>query len=66
MVESICGQGFTYAREVEKKRQKVVKLELEKTTGKTAARRLKNYFFDHTRHNVCVLYIAGMETWSTG
>jgi hypothetical protein len=26
MVESICGQGFTYAREVEERRQKVVKL----------------------------------------
>jgi hypothetical protein len=32
MVESICGQGFTYAREVEEDRQKkLVKLELHAT-----------------------------------
>jgi hypothetical protein len=29
MVESICGQGFAYAHEVEERRQKVVKLGLE-------------------------------------
>jgi hypothetical protein len=34
MVESICGQGFAYAREVEEKRQKkLVKLELQATKG---------------------------------
>jgi hypothetical protein len=44
MVESICGQGFTYTRKVEERRQKVVKLGLEKTTGETGARRLKTIF----------------------
>jgi hypothetical protein len=33
MVESICGQGFAYAREVEEERAKeLVKLEQENTT----------------------------------
>jgi hypothetical protein len=36
MVESICGQGFAYSREVEERRQKLVKLELEKATYETA------------------------------
>jgi hypothetical protein len=45
MVESICGQGFAYAHEVEEDRQKdLVKLGLEKTTGETATRRLKTIF----------------------
>jgi hypothetical protein len=44
MVESICGQAHT--REVEERRQKVVKLGLEKTTGETAAWQLKT-IFDH-------------------
>jgi hypothetical protein len=35
MVESICGQGFAYAHEVEERRQKVVKLRQEKTTSET-------------------------------
>jgi hypothetical protein len=36
MVESICGQGFAYAREVEEDLAKeLVKLELEKTTCET-------------------------------
>jgi hypothetical protein len=35
MVESICGQGFAYACEVEERRQKVVKLGQEKTTSET-------------------------------
>jgi hypothetical protein len=44
MVESICGQGITYTRKVKERRQNVVKLGLEKTTGETAARRLKTIF----------------------
>jgi hypothetical protein len=35
MVESICGQGFAYARKVEERRQKVVKLEQKEATGET-------------------------------
>jgi hypothetical protein len=34
MVESICGQGFAYACEVEERRQKVVKLKLHATEKK--------------------------------
>jgi hypothetical protein len=37
MVESICGQGFAYSREVEERRQKVVKLGQEKTTYETTS-----------------------------
>jgi hypothetical protein len=45
MVESICGQGFVYAREVEEDWAKeLVKLGLEKTTRETAAWRLKTIF----------------------
>jgi hypothetical protein len=36
MVESICRQGFAYSCEVEERRQKVVKLELEKATYETS------------------------------
>jgi hypothetical protein len=37
MVESICGQGFAYARKVEEERQKdLVKLEQKRATGKMA------------------------------
>jgi hypothetical protein len=32
MVESICGQGFAYAREVKEDRQDLVKLGQENTT----------------------------------
>jgi hypothetical protein len=36
MVESICGQGFAYAREVkEEKLRKLIKLGQEKATGET-------------------------------
>jgi hypothetical protein len=40
MVESIYGQGFAYVHEVEERRQKVVKLGQEKTTGETTSRQL--------------------------
>jgi hypothetical protein len=33
MVESICGQGFAYAHEVEERRQKVVKLRQNRATN---------------------------------
>jgi hypothetical protein len=35
LVESICRQGFAYAREMEERRQKIVKLEQEKTISET-------------------------------
>jgi hypothetical protein len=41
MVESICGQGFAYVREVEERRQKVVKLKLHATKKKR--RRLNKF-----------------------
>jgi hypothetical protein len=42
MVESICGQGFAYAHEVEEERlKKLVKLEEKGATGKRL-RRLRN------------------------
>jgi hypothetical protein len=38
MVESICGQGFAYAREVEEERQNLVKLGQENTAKGNSGR----------------------------
>jgi hypothetical protein len=58
MVESICGQGFAYAREVEEDWTKeLVKLGLEKATGETALRWLKN-IFDHVAASVLCPFIG--------
>jgi hypothetical protein len=37
MVESICGQGFAYAHEVEERRQKVVKLRQNRATNSSGS-----------------------------
>jgi hypothetical protein len=61
MVESICGQGFAYAREVEEDWAKhLVKLGQNRATGETTARRLKT-IFGHLAGRSSPLFIAGIR-----
>jgi hypothetical protein len=62
MVESICGQGFAYAREVKEERlRKLVKLGQEKVTGETADSGVADQKSGHTACPCPLVYIAARK-----